>query len=308
MATYIPIDGRPAWKDRVRQTLKRCLPAHLRARASRIESALLNRRRRIAFEKLIKQRLGCEIADVFIPLHQEAMAAIYHSGAIPPPTIYDFAVPGHDAFRVNLRQGTSDFLLFAELLVEQAYELPADVEPPQTVLDVGANVGLASSFFLTKYPRCSVLAIEPDPINHELARQNLAQFGARATLVQAAVWHEETALRVTSGDSRGTWSSTVETGSILADDQVVEALTVDNILDRYGLTSVDLLKMDIEGAEAEVFRHGSSWRSRVKTFIVEPETELSRRVMLELLDDGSMRFLQRRDVIIAYPRLPCAAR
>jgi len=49
----------------------------------------------------------------------------------------------------------------------------------------------------------------------------------------------------------------------------VKALTVNDLLDNYGLERIDILKIDIEGAEKEVFSNSSSWLGKVDAIIIE---------------------------------------
>ena len=53
---------------------------------------------------------------------------------------------------VAIRRGTSDVSTFEQVFVEQEYEIPLDFEPA-TIVDAGANIGLASALFASRYPR-----------------------------------------------------------------------------------------------------------------------------------------------------------
>jgi FkbM family methyltransferase len=127
------------------------------------------------------------------------------------------------------------------------------VRAPRVILDIGANIGLASLFFLRRYPRARVIAVEPDPDNFALARDNLRPFARRCTLVRGALWSHTTRLTLRPGAAP--WATQVVPG-----DGAVPAFSLDDLLARFGLPFVDLLKIDIEGAEEEVFRadHGAA--------------------------------------------------
>src|SRR5687768_11813250 len=58
-------------------------------------------------------------------------------------------------------QSSSDADVFENIFVDE--ELGFDLkEMPRSVLDLGANVGYASAWFLSKYPECTLVAVEPD--------------------------------------------------------------------------------------------------------------------------------------------------
>ena len=71
-----------------------------------------------------------------------------------------------------LRIGSSDREVLAQIFIEKEYE-PIAAGSPKTILDLGANVGYSSAYFMTNYPEASVLAVEPDAGNYAMCRRNL---------------------------------------------------------------------------------------------------------------------------------------
>jgi len=49
----------------------------------------------------------------------------------------------------------------------------------------------------------------------------------------------------------------------------VRAITLEKLMADYGLERIDLLKVDVEGAEKEIFEHASPWIDRVGLIAVE---------------------------------------
>lgn len=157
---------------------------------------------------------------------------------------------------IYLRKGTSDFDVFRQVVLGQQYalNLPAD---SVFVIDAGANVGLASREFLKAFPQAQILAIEADPDNYEAAKRNLSGYEARCTLINAAVWFEEGEVGISRGsylDGRE-WSTQTVPAALQGEIRV-PARTLGQLLDEYHWPRIDLLKMDIEGAELRVFRDG----------------------------------------------------
>ena len=194
---------------------------------------------------------------------------------------------------VYVRPGTSDVLVYRDVIVRDNYgeaDLPADA----AVLDCGANIGLVSVAVLTKHAGARVLAIEPDPRNIELCQRNLEPFAGRAQILRAAVWDTAGWLKLASG-TEGTWASHVEPGS-----GDIEALTITNALERLGAEWVDLIKLDVEGAEARILSGDISWLARTGCLMIEIESDDARAAF----NDAMRRYpyfqlTQKSDVTIA---------
>ena len=203
-------------------------------------------------------------------------------------------VPGHPRVVVQVRPGTSDIMVYCEVLANRLYGRYLPEPPVMRVLDIGANIGMTSVFFLTRFPECRVVAVEPDPVNASLCRQNLSPFGSRATLIEAAVWPEEARLALSAGHA-GTWAS-----SVIADRRgSIEGHTVQSLLDLLG-GSADVVKIDVEGAELPIFEAAdTSWIDRVRCISLEPE-HASSLAAFERAIRGRMRIVSRyRDVVTA---------
>ena len=131
------------------------------------------------------------------------------------------------------------------------------------IIDGGANVGMASLYFLNRYPTARVIAVEPDDANLELCRMNLAPYGNRVTLIHGAIWKCGGRLALEAG--RQEWVSRVR------DDQAgsVEAFTLASLI-AHGDGKVGLLKLDIEGSEIEVFGpNAREWLPSVRNIAIE---------------------------------------
>jgi FkbM family methyltransferase len=139
----------------------------------------------------------------------------------------------------------------------------------QFVVDLGAHVGSFSLWALSS-SRCSVLAIEPDPDTFEMLRRNLQQFGDRARCFQAAVAGQSgrRILRV----AEDTAASVLEKpdSAAVIDGHEVRAMTLDEVFELAAFPRIDVLKIDIEGAEYEVVEHlAEGTLNRVETVLIE---------------------------------------
>lgn len=164
---------------------------------------------------------------------------------------------------VKLRVGSSDLATYHQILVEEFYGSLCDLDP-EIIVDCGANSGLASAFFLSRFPRAKVIALEAFPDSAELCRRNLAPYGPRARVLAAGVWSH--ACRLVLEARRGE-----EWGVRVRPAHPGEAGDIDAIgLADLGLSRIDLLKVDIEGSEEAVLTEGAeAWLPTVRNMAIE---------------------------------------
>jgi FkbM family methyltransferase len=83
------------------------------------------------------------------------------------------------------RADTSDLAAFRHVF-DGAYDFELPTKP-RLILDLGANVGYASVYFSLRHPTARVIAVEPEPSNVALLRQNVAALPG-VDVVEGAVW------------------------------------------------------------------------------------------------------------------------
>lgn len=167
---------------------------------------------------------------------------------------------------------SSDLDVFVHTFLWDMYAPLLEIPEVKVIVDCGANVGYVSALFLNAFPASRVISIEPDPDNANLCRKNLAPYGSRAEVVEAAIWRHpgKLSLSASANDSRE-WARTVREETT-ASDMLVNAITMPEIIEKAG-GSLDLLKMDIEGAELEVFRKQTGWLDQIRNIGIELHDE-----------------------------------
>jgi FkbM family methyltransferase len=184
--------------------------------------------------------------------------------------------------------GSSDLDVFNQIFASDEYASMRDIPSPQLILDLGANVGYSSVYFLSCYPTATILAVEPDPGNFEQCRRNLAPFGDRARVVLGAVWSKRTKLKISRGifgDGRE-WANQVCECNGNEDEATVDAWDVPSLLQLAGGKQIDLLKVDIERSELEVFSDScTSWLPKVRNISIELHGPDCRKVFLSALKE-----------------------
>jgi FkbM family methyltransferase len=158
------------------------------------------------------------------------------------------------------------------------------------VLDCGANLGLASLYFKRLYPDARITAYEADPALADLCRRNLAENGAGDVAVEtAAVWTSTGTVRF---QREGADSGAIEGASagLTAPSAAVASVRLRDLLQE----PIDLLKLDIEGAERAVLEDCADGLGHVRAMILDlhefdPEHRQTSRV-LDLVRDAGFRF------------------
>jgi len=161
-----------------------------------------------------------------------------------------------------LRQFLPDLKIFYDIFMNHNYDF--DCESPKYIIDAGAHIGLSTVFFSCKYPEATILAIEPEDSNFEMLVSNTKDFPNIKT-IKAALWSHRTLVNIANPKATS-WAFQV---SETADKNEIIAINVEDAMFELGTDYIDILKMDIEGSEIEVFQSSSSWIDRVKFIILE---------------------------------------
>jgi len=108
--------------------------------------------------------------------------------------------PNYLAYGLRARLGkSSDPDVFDQIMVTKELSRLCSMNPPQLIVDLGANVGYSSAFLLNAFPKAHILAVEPDPSNAALCRLNLSAYGHRAQILEGAAWYRNCRLALSPG-------------------------------------------------------------------------------------------------------------
>lgn len=131
------------------------------------------------------------------------------------------------------------------------------------------------------------MAVEPEPGSFELCRQNLARYGDRAQVVLGAAWSRRCKLVLARGAADGReWATQVRQSDGGEDEATVEGWDIPSLLELAGEKEIDLLKVDIERSELEVFDVSSSlWLPKVRNICIELHGADCEEVFLRSLGD-----------------------
>lgn len=174
------------------------------------------------------------------------------------------------AHPIAVRNGTSDATELIHTIVRGTYGpyTPPPGEGVKLVIDAGANIGDTAAWFLTRYPKATVVSLEPDTANFAVLERNTAPYGERSVRLKAGLWPRAANLRVVESESRTALS--VEE---VADGQRFDCQAVSpaDLLARTGADHIDIFKIDIEGAERQLFADpaADNWLARTGMIMME---------------------------------------
>lgn len=182
--------------------------------------------------------------------------------------------------RVRLRDGTSDWMTFDQIFIDEDYDLrplPRYPDIVQTyrdicargtplIVDLGANIGLSPLYFSMVWPKAKVVGLEPDAGNFALFRENVA---GRPTIdaLNAGAASQETTLHIVDPSAGKNAFRTLPGDGAVA----VPGMTIGALVARYrdeGCIPF-AIKIDIEGAEADLFSNDVRWIDEFPLMMVE---------------------------------------
>lgn len=172
--------------------------------------------------------------------------------------------PADIRYPVVVRAGTTDSACYRQVLLEKHYDFSLGFSP-RLIIDGGANIGMASVFFANKYPSARIIAVECEKSNFEMLKRNTARY-SNITPVFCAVWSENGTLHVNEGSEGENWAFRTQ---LSGEGECVPAQTIDAIVATNGEGNADLVKLDIEGAEREVFDRPGEWLKYASAVMVE---------------------------------------
>jgi len=169
---------------------------------------------------------------------------------------------------VVIRRNTTDLLCLEQVFLENEYQSPFELTP-RVIIDAGANVGMATLFFAHRYPEARIVALEPEPMNFQMLSRNCRDL-PNVTLIKAALWSQTSDLTL-HNKGTGAWRVYVtDEHSEFDGAAVVSGITIPEILRCIKCDRVDLLKLDIEGSERQLFSKGAGeWLDQVHHIVIE---------------------------------------
>lgn len=180
---------------------------------------------------------------------------------------------------ILVRGRTSDVMAFFEVFIAQIYRIPRrDVT---TILDIGANVGYASIYFAHAFPNACIIALEPERSNFQLLVRNTMNH-PNIVCMQAAIWSHETELALQNPNAAN-WAFQYEQAHTNNPEDVVRSKTLPGLMAQFNMNRINILKVDIEGGERDLFAAGAPWLSLVDCLQIEIHTRAAKTTIFNAL-------------------------
>jgi FkbM family methyltransferase len=203
----------------------------------------------------------------------------------------------------------TDFNVLRQIFVHHSYDtsmrpdirttFEAIVRSGRTplIIDCGANSGMATRYFLQTFPGSRAVAIEPDPGNLALARENNP--ASDVDFRQAGVGSGRGKAALDRG-SQGNWGYR----TALSEDGDVDMVTINDVLDAHRDCEPFLIKIDIEGFESDLFSANTEWVDRFPVIIIELHDwmlpgDCNSRNFLQVIAGRSRDFLLRGENVVS---------
>jgi len=155
--------------------------------------------------------------------------------------------------------------IYKEIFNENIYRFNSEKVAP-FIIDCGANIGMSVIYFKELFPDAEVIAFEPEREIAKFLEKNITAMDLeKVTLVKKAVWKEDGSLMFLNEGADASRISSVGDMDATKSSYEVEAVRLSRYIDR----EVDLLKLDIEGAETEVLREIEGKLGHVRRLFIE---------------------------------------
>jgi FkbM family methyltransferase len=176
--------------------------------------------------------------------------------------------------------------IYDEVFKKEIYNFKTKNKKPY-IIDAGANIGLSTLYFKKLYPSAEIVAFEPDLNVFKILKFNMESFGLEfVSIINKALWNNVTKLKFLREGADGGRIA------IAGDDNLVELTTIR--LQEFLYRKVDLLKIDIEGAEITVLEDCKDLLGNVDRIFVEyhsfSKTPQSLDKLLNILFNAGFRY------------------
>ncbi len=198
---------------------------------------------------------------------------------------------------IILRNNTMDRYVYDEIFLHRCYDAEMtnslkyrnyksrfSVRPPRFIIDIGGNIGLAAVYYAIMYPDATIISIEPDLSNFIALCENTKHY-KNIIAVRGAVWGSKTKVSITNRSQAFTGGQWVDgkrvngifnSGKFIVEEKsvdgedMVETFTIDELIEKFDIDKIDILKIDCEGGEREIFSgEYEKWLPKVKVLVFE---------------------------------------
>jgi FkbM family methyltransferase len=159
----------------------------------------------------------------------------------------------------------SEMQVLADVLLDEQYELPRGIEP-RTIVDLGSHIGVSIAYFRMRHPEARIIGLEPDPVTFRKLQRNVRGL-PNVMILNLAASHGDGPVTLFRGAQ--SWTASLISRDASRPEVLVEGRSLATLLDELELPWVDVLKLDVEGAELDVLRSLPDLSQRVGLIVGE---------------------------------------
>lgn len=206
------------------------------------------------------------------------------------------------------KRPSSDLDVFSQIYKYLEYQPLVEIfrknfpnHPPLTIIDAGSNIGLTTVFLSKHFPDAHFIAVEPDSGNFEIMSANFELNQIKAVeKIKGGIWSKNTFLKIINDfRDKNHWAIRVEETN---DANELQAFSLNHLMEIYHLEVIDILKIDIEGSEKEVFTGDAadvSFLAKTKCIAIEIHDEFDcRQAIYSILDYYNFRYIESGELTI----------
>ena len=171
-------------------------------------------------------------------------------------------------FRNPVQIRDTDLPIFYQVFGELQYDINFFLKyRPLNIIDAGSNVGYSCLYFASLFPDAVIIGIEPETRNYRQLKSNTANY-ENIKVIKAGIWHQDAFISIKDEEESSASFEVQESKD--GQTGTLRGITIDAIASENKFDSIDILKIDIEGAEFNLFSNNPhSWLSKTRCLIIE---------------------------------------
>ncbi|WP_407404740.1 FkbM family methyltransferase [Chryseobacterium sp.] len=161
-----------------------------------------------------------------------------------------------------MRTMSGDIDIFYEIFWKKVYHIPQKYKKDyKVIVDLGGHIGFTALYFSTIYPKSTIYTVEASQQNYHILKKNISPT-ASIKSYHAAIYPTDGFINFETADL----SYNCKIGKF---GKPTKAMSVKTLMEENNLDSIDLLKIDIEGAEKQLLSQHCDWLEKVDQLIIE---------------------------------------
>ncbi|OFY85149.1 MAG: hypothetical protein A3F72_05055 [Bacteroidetes bacterium RIFCSPLOWO2_12_FULL_35_15] len=200
----------------------------------------------------------------------------------------EFTDPGTN-FLISLEQNSSDSMVYQQIFLHEEYHAVLDVIAKhnlsiKTMIDAGANVGFTILYFKNQFKDLNIIGLEPSPSTFKKLTRNITNNNlTNVILHKKGLWSKTTRLKAERSFRDGEdWSFRIVEAN---DNEIadIETFSIQDLIEIHQLKQIDFLKIDVEGAEKNIFENLNflNWLPKICLLAIEIHDEFDCRTHIE---------------------------